>query len=151
MASDKLVLLFALFMASCTQQNTQLKNQAFGKARAGEPVELYTLSNSKGMQADIMTYGGVLVSLKVPDRSGKLADVVLGFDTLDGYQSIPPPPYFGALIGRYGNRIGGARFTLNGTEYKLAQNNGTNHLHGGLRGFDKVVWKARRPDARSLE
>jgi aldose 1-epimerase len=151
MASDKFVLLFALVMASCTEHTTQPKSQPFGKTSAGEPVELYTLTNSKGMQADITTYGGILVSLKVPDRGGKAGDVVLGFDTLDGYQSSPPPPYFGALIGRYGNRIGGARFTLNGTEYKLAQNNGQNHLHGGLRGFDKVVWKARTPDARSLE
>ncbi len=151
MESLKFLLLCPLIMASCTPQDKELKGRPFGKTRAGEPVELFTLTNSKGMQADIMTYGGVLVSLKVPDRSGKLADVVLGFDTLDGYQSIPPPPYFGALIGRYGNRIGGARFTLNGTEYKLAQNNGTNHLHGGLRGFDKVVWKARTPDAQSLE
>ena len=114
-------------------------------------MELYTLTNSKGMQADIMTYGGILVSLKTPDRGGKLADVVLGFDAIDGYVNDPPPPYFGALIGRYGNRIGGGRFSLNGTEYKLAQNNGPNHLHGGLRGFDKVVWKARTPDAQSLE
>jgi aldose 1-epimerase len=133
-------------MASCSSP----KSQPFGKTGAGEPVELFTLTNSKGMQADIMTYGGILVALKVPDRSGNLADVVLGFDSLDGYQK-NPPPYFGALIGRYGNRIGGARFALNGTEYKLAQNNGPNHLHGGLRGFDKVVWKARTPDAQSLE
>jgi aldose 1-epimerase len=151
MASDKVVLLCALVMASCTSQNKDGKSQPFGKTRAGEPVELFTLTNSKGMQADIMTYGGILVSLKVPDRSGNRADVVLGFDSLDGYQTDPPPPYFGALIGRYGNRIGGGRFTLNGTEYKLAQNNGPNHLHGGLRGFDKVVWKARTPDAQSLE
>jgi len=150
MATDKLVLVCALVMASCTPQNKEGKSQPFGKTPAGEPVELFTLTNSKGMRADIMTYGGILVSLKVPDRSGKPADVVLGFDTLDGYQS-NPPPYFGALIGRYGNRIGGGRFTLNGTEYKLAQNNGPNHLHGGLRGFDKVMWKARTPDAQNLE
>jgi aldose 1-epimerase len=150
MASNKLVLLCALVLASCTPQNKEGKSQTFGKTSAGEPVELFSLTNSKGMQADIMTYGGILVSLKVPDRGGKPADVVLGFDTLDGYLT-NPPPYFGALIGRYGNRIGGGRFTLNGTEYKLAQNNGPNHLHGGLRGFDKVLWKARTPDARSLE
>jgi aldose 1-epimerase len=150
MASDKLVLLCALIMASCTPQNKETKSHPFGKTRAGEPVELFTLTNSKGMQADIMTYGGILVSLKVPDRSGKPADIVLGFDSLDGYEQ-NPPPYFGALIGRYGNRIGGGRFSLNGAEYKLAQNNGPNHLHGGLRGFDKVVWKARTPDAHSLE
>ena len=150
MASVKLVLLSVLIMTSCASENKQGKSQPFGKTGDGESVELFTLTNSKGMQADIMTYGGILVSLKVPDRSGNLSDVVLGFDSLDGYQR-NPAPYFGALIGRYGNRIGGARFTLNGAEYKLAQNNGPNHLHGGLRGFDKVVWKARRPDAQSLE
>jgi aldose 1-epimerase len=156
MAFDKLALLSALaigivFLVSCTPENKDLKGKSFGKTRAGEPVELYTLTNSKGMQADIITYGGILVSLKTPDRGGKLADVVLGFDSIDGYVNDPPPPYFGALIGRYGNRIGGARFLLNGTEYKLAQNNGPNHLHGGLRGFDKVVWKARTPDASGVE
>jgi aldose 1-epimerase len=155
MAFDKLAVLSALaistvFLVSCTTHNRESKSQPFGKTPAGEPVELFTLTNSKGMQADIMTYGGILVSLKTPDRSGKLADVVLGFDSLDGYLN-NPPPYFGALIGRYGNRIGLARFSLNGAEYKLAQNNGPNHLHGGLRGFDKVVWNARMPDARSLE
>jgi aldose 1-epimerase len=156
MAFDKVAFPSALaigivFLVSCTPQNKDFKSKSFGKTRAGEPVELYTLTNSKGMQADIMTYGGILVSLKTPDRGGKLADVVLGFDSIDGYVNDPPPPYFGALIGRYGNRIGGGRFSLNGTEYKLAQNNGPNHLHGGLRGFDKVVWKARTPDAQSLE
>src|ERR1700730_10369326 len=150
MASVKFVLLSVLIMTSCSSPNKQGKSQPFGKTRAGAPAELFTLTNSKGMQADIMTYGGILVSLKVPDRSGYLSDLVLGFDSLDGYQS-NPAPYFGALIGRYGNRIGGARFTLNGTQYKLAQNNGPNHLHGGLRGFDKVVWKTRTPDAHSIE
>src|SRR5436853_7035428 len=92
MASDKVVLLCVLIMASCTSENKGSKSQTFGKTRAGEPVELFTLTNSKGMQADITTYGGILVSLKVPDRSGKPADVVLGFDSLDGYQSVPPRP-----------------------------------------------------------
>jgi aldose 1-epimerase len=89
----------------------------------------------------IMNYGGVVVSLKVPDRSGAVADVVFGFDTFDPYLS--PPPYFGALIGRYGNRIGHGRFKLDGKEYKLAVNNGENSLHGGTRGFDKVLWTAK--------
>ena len=90
-----------------------------------------------------MTYGGVLVSLKVPDRSGKLADVVLGFDNLAGYLQKPPEPFFGALVGRYGNRIGGASFTLDGTQYTLPKNDGQNTLHGGTRGFDKAVWQAK--------
>src|SRR6185436_15988897 len=118
-----------IFLMSCTStskegpQTMGAKSRPFGKARNGEAVELYTLTNAKGMEATIMTYGGIVTSLRVPDRNGKLDDVVLGFDSLDGYQGDPPAPYFGALIGRYGNRIGKARFTLNGTEYKLAANN----------------------------
>ncbi len=112
----------------------------FGKMPDGAPVEIYTLRNSKGMEARIMTYGGIVQSLKVPDKNGKLGDVVLGYDDLDGY--LKATPYFGALIGRYGNRIGGAKFTLEGKTYTLATNNGPNSLHGGIKGFDKVVWKA---------
>jgi aldose 1-epimerase len=112
-------------------------------------MELYTLKKSNGVQAAISTYGGVLVSLKVPDRAGVLGDVVLGFDDLEGY--LLPPPYFGAIIGRYGNRIAHARFTLNGVEYKLAKNDGENTLHGGNRGFDKVLWNANKLSGQSLE
>lgn len=118
----------------------KMTRQAFGKTPEGEAVELYTLTNSKGMEAAITTYGGIIVSLKTPDKTGKLADIVLGFDNLDGY--LKGHPYFGAIIGRYGNRISRGRFTLNGVEYTLARNNGENALHGGLKGFDKVVWKA---------
>jgi aldose 1-epimerase len=117
------------------------RKQVFGKTSSGEVVELYTLRNSKGIEARIITYGGIIVSLKVPDKSGKLGDVVFGFDSLEGY--LKEHPYFGALIGRYANRIAKGRFTLNGVEYKLARNNGENHLHGGVKGFDKVVWKAK--------
>lgn len=131
---------------NCSSNKT---SREFGKTPSGETVELYTLKNAKGVEADIMTYGGVVVSLKVPDRSGALADVVLGFDDFAGY--LLPPPYFGALIGRYGNRIGHALFTLDGVEYKLAKNDGDNSLHGGTRGFDKVLWKARPLDPQSLE
>ncbi len=113
----------------------------FGQTPNGQAVELYTLRNARGVEARIMTYGGIVQSLIVPDRDGKLADVVLGYDNLQGY--IATTPYFGALIGRYGNRIGGARFTLDGKTYALAANNGLNSLHGGLVGFDKVVWTAR--------
>jgi aldose 1-epimerase len=121
----------------------------FGKLPSGETVELYTLKNAKGVEVDISTYGGVVTSLKVPDKSGTLGDIVLGFDDLNGY--LTPPPYFGALIGRYGNRIGHAQFTLDGVTYKLAKNDGDNSLHGGKRGFDKVLWKAKPGEGQSLE
>lgn len=113
----------------------------FGKTLDGTPVEIYTLRNSSGMEARIMTYGGTVVSLKVPDRDGKPGDVVLGYDSVDGY--LTNSPYFGALIGRYGNRIANGKFSLDGKEYTLPQNNNGNTLHGGDKGYDKVVWTAR--------
>jgi len=106
----------------------------------GTEVYLYTLANHLGLQVDIVTYGGAITSLKVPDRRGVLGDIVLGFDTLDEY--VTNPRYFGALIGRHANRIALGRFSLNRVEYQLYQNNGVNHLHGGYRGFDKRVWNA---------
>ena len=112
----------------------------FGKTADGAAVELYTLTNVHGLKAKIMTYGGIITELDVPDRDGKLADVVLGFDDLKGY--LAGHPYFGALVGRVANRIAKGRFTIDGKEYKLAINNGPNSLHGGEKGFDKVVWKA---------
>ncbi len=112
----------------------------FGKTPDGTPVELYTLSNGR-VTVKVMTYGGIITELHVPDRAGKTADVVLGFDTLDGY--IAKNPHFGAITGRVANRIARAEFTLDGKEYKLAANNGPNTLHGGKKGFDKVVWKAQ--------
>ncbi len=115
--------------------------RVFGKTKDGRQVDLYTLTNRNGMEASIMTYGGIVVSLKTPDRNGRLDDVVLGFDDFDTY--LKPPPYFGSIIGRYGNRIGGARFSIGGVEYKLPANDGPNTLHGGVNGFDKVLWKAR--------
>jgi len=127
-----------------------MNRQEFGKTPDGTAVELYTLANSHGIEAAIMTYGGTIVSLNTPDRAGRSGDIVLGFDSLEEYLG-GDNPYFGALIGRYGNRIAKGRFTLNGVEYKLAQNNGANHLHGGLRGFDKVVWQVNHADAQSLE
>jgi len=120
----------------------------FGTAPDGQAITLYSLTNAHGLRARIMTYGAIVVSLEVPDRDGNRADIVLGYDDLAGY--VADNPYFGAIVGRYGNRIAGARFTLDGREYRLAANNGPNHLHGGLRGFDKVVWSAepvRRSDA----
>jgi aldose 1-epimerase len=114
--------------------------QPFGTTDRGEAVSLYTLKNAHGMEATVLDYGGVIVSLQVPDRNGRLDDVVLGFDSLPDYQR--GSPYFGAIVGRYGNRIARGRFTLDGRTYTLATNNGPNHLHGGVRGFDKVVWAA---------
>jgi aldose 1-epimerase len=118
----------------------QVTKAPFGTAD-GQSVDLYTLRNAHGVEAKITNYGGILVSLKVPDRNGKFDDVVLGLNDLDTY--LKGHPYFGALIGRYGNRIAKGRFTLNGVEYKLAVNNGENTLHGGLKGFDKVVWTGK--------
>jgi aldose 1-epimerase len=125
-----------------------ITQQPFGKTADGTPVNLYTLTNAQGVHATITNYGGIIVGMAVPDRKGHLADVMLGFDTLDGYLS--RSPYFSAIIGRCGNRIGNGRFTLNGVTYTLAQNNGKNHLHGGLKAFDKVVWQAKeRPDSNN--
>jgi aldose 1-epimerase len=104
----------------------------------GKPVSLYRLTNANGLEADISNYGAIVTMLTAPDRSGKLDDIVLGYSSLREYQA--GSPYFGAIVGRYGNRIAKGRFTLDGVEYTLAVNNGPNHLHGGLKGFDKVVW-----------
>jgi aldose 1-epimerase len=112
----------------------------FGAMPDGREVSIYTLKNAKGAEARITDYGGLVVSLKTPDRHGNMADVVLGFDNLDDY--VKKSPYFGALVGRYGNRIAKGKFTLDGVEYTLATNNGPNSLHGGLKGFDKVLWQA---------
>ena len=112
----------------------------FGKTPDGKEVDLYTLTNAHGMKAKIITYGGIITELDAPDRDGKMGDVVLGFDNLKSY--LAGSPYFGALIGRVANRIAKGRFTLDGKEYKLFINNGPNALHGGEKGFDKVVWKA---------
>ncbi len=112
----------------------------FGKTPEGTPVELYTLANAKGMTVKIMTYGATVTELFVPDRTGKPGDVILGFDKLAGY--LANEPYLGAIVGRYGNRIAKGKFTLKGVTYTLATNDGPNHLHGGLKGFDKKVWKA---------
>ena len=138
---SSLCLLFPALLGSCSmtkQESSKMEKVSFGKTTGGTEVFLYTLHNKNGMEARITNYGGLLVSLLVPDRNGKLDDVVLGFDSLSSYQK--DSPYFGALIGRYGNRIGKGKFVLNGETYTLAVNNGKNHLHGGLKGFDKVVW-----------
>ena len=123
----------------------QIKPEAFHRTIDGSQVDLYTLTNLNGLEANITNYGGLVVSLMVPDKNGKLGDVVLGYDNLNDY--FGSTPYFGALIGRYGNRIAKGRFTINGVEYQLALNDGVNSLHGGLRGFDKVVWQAEQVDS----
>ena len=112
----------------------------FGTGPNGEEVYLYTLRNSHGVEVSITNYGGAITSILVPDRNGVFGDVVLGYDTLDDY--IKNPRYLGAVIGRFANRIAGGKFWLNQVEYQLAQNNGSNHLHGGTKGFDKRVWNA---------
>src|SRR5262249_21479073 len=111
----------------------------FGSLADGTAVEAFTLRNAHGVEVRAITYGAIITSLRVPDRAGHVDDVVLGHDDLASY--VAKPAYFGAVVGRYGNRIAKGRFTLDGRTYTLATNNGPNHLHGGVRGFDKVVWK----------
>jgi aldose 1-epimerase len=113
---------------------------SFGRLPDGTEIDLYALTNKNGVKARIMTYGATLVSLETPDRNGKFADIVLGFDSLVGY--LGANPYFGSTVGRYANRIAQGQFILDGVTYPLAKNNGENHLHGGIKGFDKVVWTA---------
>jgi len=138
--SVSLFLFAVVAMSPAMSAESSITKKPFGKTTDGEAVELYTLTNANGMRAAITTYGGIVVTLNVPDRDGKLSDVSLGHDSIDGY--LDGHPYFGALIGRYGNRIAKGKFTLDGKEYTLAVNNGPNALHGGIKGFDKVVWDA---------
>jgi aldose 1-epimerase len=116
-----------------------ISGQRFGTLPDGRDVDLYVLTNSSGMRASILTYGGIITTLSSPDRDGRCTDVVLGFDHLEGY--LAGDPYFGAIIGRYANRIGNGTFTLDGEEYVLATNDDRNHLHGGVVGFDKRLWQ----------
>ena len=148
-----LVLAAALFIFGCEkkqipseaqpeakEKKMSIHKEPFSQTPDGEQVHLYTLTNPNGLTAKITDYGAILVAMEAPDRDGKMADISLGYDNLDSY--IKKGAYFGATVGRYANRIGGAKFELDGVEYKLAANNGPNHLHGGKKGFDKVVWKA---------
>jgi len=135
-----------------SEVKTDVKKQAYGKTPEGADVELHTLTNANGMQAGIMTYGGTVVSLTAPDRNGKYADVVLGLDDVTAYTKATA--FFGALIGRYGNRIGHAEFKLEGNSYKLPANDNGNTLHGGPAGFDKRIWTAvpgNSADGQTLE
>src|SRR5260370_38903768 len=117
-----------------------IRKQPFGKTGSGEQIDLYSLANKKGMEVSITNFGATVVTLRVPDRSGKAADVVLGFDNLEGYEN--GKSYFGATVGRYANRIGGGQFSLGGKTYTLPQNNGNNTLHVAIAGFKKKIWKA---------
>ena len=145
----------AALLASCKSVDKGARGsvtvQEFGKLPNGETAQLFILKNRNGVETAITNYGGIIVTLKTYDAKGLLADVALGFETLAGY--LRPHPYFGAIIGRYGNRIGKARFTLDGVTYTLAKNDGENSLHGGVEGFDKKLWKARTesgPDSQTL-
>ena len=135
--TSRLCTLIATFGLSAAAGFSKVDKLPFGTAD-GKAVDLYVLTNSSGMTAKIMSYGATITELDTPDRNGRLDDVVLGFDTLQGY--LAKEPYFGATVGRVGNRIAKGVFTLNGKTYHLATNDGPNHLHGGNKGFDKVVW-----------
>ena len=124
-----------------------VKSEAFGSTKDGKAVELYTLTNDQGSLVKFMTYGGIITEIDVPDRWGRLGDVVLGFKTVGEYEA--KSPYFGGLIGRYANRIAGGKFKLDGNQYTLNLNNGANTLHGGKKGYDKVVWKVKPLDEAS--
>lgn len=138
------ILILPLYLlGGCAETETsnndmQITEERFGQLADGRYVELYTLKNEGGIEAKITNYGGIIVSLMTPDSEGNMGNIVLGFDSLDSY--LDEHPYFGALIGRYGNRIENGRFELNGEEYTLSVNDGNHHLHGGRQGFDKVLW-----------
>jgi aldose 1-epimerase len=123
-----------------TKPEMSIAKTSFGKTEDGQEIDLYTCTNANGLVVKLTNYGAIVVSVETPDRDGKLANITLGFDKLDGY--LQRHPYFGATVGRYCNRIAKGKFTLDGQEYTLAANNGENHLHGGVAGFDKQVWKA---------
>lgn len=147
--AGNLVLVFTIcsvvtapLLAGPTQRvEARIDKRSFGKLADGTTVDIYTLKNRNGLVTEITNYGGSVVSLRTPDRRGRMADIVLGYSEASGY--VADTSYFGALIGRYANRIAQGKFTLNSVDYQLAKNNDPNHLHGGVRGFNKVVWQAR--------
>lgn len=142
--------IIALF--ACAQQPKQpevIDENTFSGIIDGKEVNLYTLKNENGLMAQLTNFGGRVVSLWVPDKHGNFDDIVTGYNTLDGYLN-SNEIYYGALIGRYGNRIAKGQFVLNDTTYTLVQNNGENHLHGGTKGFNDVVWNATQPDEQTL-
>lgn len=144
------LLIIPFLLIGCSSSNTEeanvkLKREHFGTLQDGTEIMAYTLTNANGISMKVISFGGIITSLKTPDRDGTLEDIVLGYDNLEGY--VTKNPYFGALIGRFGNRIANGQFTLDGQTYDLAKNNGPNHLHGGIKGFDKVVWDIKPVEA----
>ena len=138
-----LCLLFIFLLAACQSNNKEksmIEKSSFGKLENGTEADLYTLTSKSGASAKITNYGAAIVSLMMPDKKGKFEDIVLGYDNPQDYAK--GTSYFGAIVGRYGNRIGKGKFSIDGTEYKLAVNNGENHLHGGNIGYNKVMWNA---------
>ena len=137
----------AVLFGGCAEPATapRVEQEAFGVTPEGDSVDVYTVTNANGSSMRVTNYGGIILSLRVPDRDGTVEDVVLGFDSLEAYTRESyrqANPYFGALIGRYGNRIDEGEFSIDGQTYTLETNNGPNHLHGGMEGFDQVVWGA---------
>lgn len=145
------IAVICVMVIAATADNTTADEKGrpmpFGKLADGTPVEMYTLTTAHGITAKLITYGAILTELHIPDKAGNTTDVVLGFDNLKGY--LDGHPYFGAIVGRCANRIAKGKFTLDGKEYKLMTNNGPNHLHGGVKGFDTVVWKFAPPPGRA--
>jgi aldose 1-epimerase len=142
--SSAILLVFGLVLLAFltdAEASMKIEKSDYGKTEVGKPVELYTLTNEQGVQVTITNWGATVVSAVVPDRTGRMADVLLGYDSAEGV--LGDTAYMGSTVGRYGNRIAKGRFSLNGREYRLAQNNGENHLHGGLKGFNKKLWEAR--------
>ena len=140
MPRARAILMAVLFCAGCTMHHPAVSRRPYGRLPDGREVELFTLTNTHGLEVRAITYGAIITSIVTPDKGGRRQDIVFGFDDLAGY--LGATPYFGAVVGRYANRIAHGRFTLDGATYALALNNGPNSLHGGLRGFDKVLWSA---------
>jgi aldose 1-epimerase len=140
-ALASVIVTLAIGLSSCSTPKVEnIQKEDFGTLSTGEQVDLYTLTGSTGIKVKIMTYGGAIVALETPDRDGQMTDVTLGFDNLADYET--HRAFFGATIGRFGNRIAKGTFTLDGETYELATNNDPNHLHGGVKGYDRVVWTA---------
>ena len=146
------MLMSGLLLTNCAapeQTSNSIQVNDFGTMEDGKEVKQYTLTNANGIEVKVINYGGIITSIKTPDKEGNMENVVLGFDNLDKY--LEGTPYFGALIGRFGNRIGQGKFSLNGESYQLATNNGPNHLHGGEVGYDKVFWDAETLSGNALK